>query len=226
MPDPSHPYAGAAIMSSSSDDDGEDVEVVEQPIVQQEPFISTKEITEAFVYVAQQLYNVQNEYVTTWDYLPSGMPLEIFNTLPIEAQNEYIYSAKAASYKLRKNLINAGQTEPEYWNAAHHIVAGRSAKAAEARTILAEFGIGINDAVNGVFYQLNKVWLMHCIILRFIRMSTMIMSISYWQKRTMRKKQERYYKALLNSCLMVLFQSEAKKWLYGNLKQMQITMTT
>ncbi|MBE5951419.1 MAG: hypothetical protein E7260_07455 [Lachnospiraceae bacterium] len=57
---------------------------------------------------------------------------------------------------LRANMIAAGIEVPEYRNAAHHIVAGASAKAAEARAILQKFGIGINDAVNGVFLPTEK----------------------------------------------------------------------
>lgn len=38
--------------------------------------------------------------------------------------------SKADSKVLRQNLINAGVKVPDYANAAHHIVAGNSAKAA------------------------------------------------------------------------------------------------
>ena len=55
------------------------------------------------------------------------------------------------SAKLRANLQNAGDIAPASPNAAHHIVAATSKKAASARAILDRFGIGINDAVNGVF---------------------------------------------------------------------------
>lgn len=40
---------------------------------------------------------------------------------------------------------------PDYPNAAHHIVAGSSPKAAEARAILQKYGVDINDAANGIF---------------------------------------------------------------------------
>ncbi|MCM1237041.1 MAG: AHH domain-containing protein [Ruminococcus flavefaciens] len=52
---------------------------------------------------------------------------------------------------LRKNLIEAGIEVPNYPNAAHHIVAGNSPKAAEARAILQKYNIDINSASNGVF---------------------------------------------------------------------------
>lgn len=40
--------------------------------------------------------------------------------------------SKADSKVLRQNLITAGETVPDFGNAAHHIVAGNSAKAADA----------------------------------------------------------------------------------------------
>jgi hypothetical protein len=40
-------------------------------------------------------------------------------------------------------------------DAAHHIVAGSAPEAAAARKILEKFGIGINDAANGVFLPGN-----------------------------------------------------------------------
>lgn len=64
--------------------------------------------------------------------------------------------SKASSTALRKNLIDAGMNAPDYANAAHHIVAGTSKKASEARAILQKFGIGINDASNGVFLTTVK----------------------------------------------------------------------
>ena len=57
---------------------------------------------------------------------------------------------------LRKNMIDAGIKVPDYNNAAHHIVAGRAPDAEEARQILKKFGIGINDANNGVFLSTVK----------------------------------------------------------------------
>ena len=50
----------------------------------------------------------------------------------------------------------AGIEEPDYPNAAHHIVAGKAAKAIEARKILEKYGININDAANGVFLPTKK----------------------------------------------------------------------
>ena len=56
-----------------------------------------------------------------------------------------------SSKVLRQNLIEAGVEAPDYPNAAHHIVAGNSPKAAEARAILQKYGVDINDAANGTF---------------------------------------------------------------------------
>lgn len=56
-----------------------------------------------------------------------------------------------SSKVLRQNLIESGVEVPDYPNAAHHIVAGSSPKAAEARAILQRYGIDINDSANGVF---------------------------------------------------------------------------
>ena len=64
--------------------------------------------------------------------------------------------SKADSKVLRQNLINAGETVPDFGNAAHHIVAGNSAKSAEARAILQKYGVDINDATNGVFLPTVK----------------------------------------------------------------------
>lgn len=46
-------------------------------------------------------------------------------------------------------MIESGVEVPDYPNAAHHIVAGSSPKAAEARAILQRYGIDINDSEDG-----------------------------------------------------------------------------
>ncbi len=63
---------------------------------------------------------------------------------------------KPSSKVLRDNMISSGQTEPSYKNAAHHIVAGSSSKAIEARQILQKYGLDINSADNGVFLPTEK----------------------------------------------------------------------
>lgn len=64
--------------------------------------------------------------------------------------------SKPSSKSLRQNLLDAGDEVPDYKNAAHHIVAGSSAKAEEARAILKKYGVDINDAENGVFLPTQK----------------------------------------------------------------------
>ncbi len=61
-----------------------------------------------------------------------------------------------SSRLLRQNMIDIGIEVPNYPNAAHHIVAGNSPKAAEARAILQKYGIDINAPVNGVFLPMVK----------------------------------------------------------------------
>ena len=56
----------------------------------------------------------------------------------------------ASSRALGKALEAAGHVRP-VGSAAHHIVAGGAKKAAPARAVLARFGVGINEAYNGVF---------------------------------------------------------------------------
>lgn len=65
-----------------------------------------------------------------------------------------------SSRKLGRNLENANLGErsvrPTHKHASHHIVAGYSRKAADTRKILKKFGVGINDAINGVFLPTTK----------------------------------------------------------------------
>jgi len=63
--------------------------------------------------------------------------------------------AKAAPI-LRQNMVNAGIKEPNFKNAAHHIVAWGDKRAAEARKVLEKFNIDINDAANGIFLPIQK----------------------------------------------------------------------
>ena len=65
-----------------------------------------------------------------------------------------------SSKNLGRNLENANlegrSVRPSHKHASHHIVAGYSRKAAETRKILKKFGVGINEAVNGVFLPTTK----------------------------------------------------------------------
>ena len=53
-------------------------------------------------------------------------------------------------------MIADGQIEPNYKNAAHHIVAGTSPKADEARAIFAKYNVEINASDNGVFLPTER----------------------------------------------------------------------
>ena len=64
--------------------------------------------------------------------------------------------SEPSSKELRKNLIATGVKEPDFPNAAHHIVAGKAPSAEAARQILLEYGVDINDAANGVFLPTIK----------------------------------------------------------------------
>lgn len=62
----------------------------------------------------------------------------------------------APSKTLRENLKKAGIRPPPYPNAAHHIVAVESPKAAASRQILKAYGIALNSPANGVFLPMEK----------------------------------------------------------------------
>jgi len=61
----------------------------------------------------------------------------------------------SSSQALARAMQQAGIARPA-GSAAHHIVAGNAPAAARARAALQEFGIGINDAANGVFLRANQ----------------------------------------------------------------------
>jgi hypothetical protein len=63
---------------------------------------------------------------------------------------------KPDSRILAKNIKATGEKRPVL-SATHHIVAGGAPDAESARDLLKGFGIGINDADNGVFLASNKV---------------------------------------------------------------------
>lgn len=60
-----------------------------------------------------------------------------------------------SSRALGRALVAAGHVRPP-GSSAHHIVAGSAQRAGQARTILQRFGIGINDAANGVFLPATR----------------------------------------------------------------------
>jgi hypothetical protein len=69
-------------------------------------------------------------------------------------------SPKSSSSALGRNMERAGQTRPP-GTAAHHLVAGNAKPAARSQAILQKFGIGINDAENGVFLPLKTHYHVH-----------------------------------------------------------------
>jgi hypothetical protein len=62
---------------------------------------------------------------------------------------------RASSKALGRAMEAAGVLRPVA-SAAHHIVAGTAPAAERARAVLERFGIGINDAVNGVFLPATR----------------------------------------------------------------------
>ena len=65
-------------------------------------------------------------------------------------------TSRPSSRVLRKNMKKAGIEEPNYPNAAHHIIAGGDKRAKKLRDMLKEYGIDINSADNGVFLPTEK----------------------------------------------------------------------
>ena len=66
-----------------------------------------------------------------------------------------VAQGQASSRALGVALEASGVPRPAGY-AAHHIAAGADPRAAIARGILSKFGIGINDAINGVFLSANQ----------------------------------------------------------------------
>ncbi|MGD9153955.1 MAG: RHS repeat-associated core domain-containing protein, partial [Bacillota bacterium] len=75
--------------------------------------------------------------------------------LAVKAGQATAKAVKSSSKVLGKNLVKAG-FKRGVDEAAHHIVAGGASKSEIARTILQNYGVGINDAVNGVFLKGSK----------------------------------------------------------------------
>ena len=86
--------------------------------------------------------------------------MSIASTLVVEAVSDEIVTQKSA-YKLRKNLCAAGVPELVGCHHAHHIVAVAHPRASNSRTILANAGIDINDACNGMFVPCDQHGKLH-----------------------------------------------------------------
>jgi RHS repeat-associated protein len=87
----------------------------------------------------QRVYSLTVDGVHTYYVLAGGAPVLVHN------------ADKGCADKLRKAMNAAGKPEPATPHSPHHIVAGNSPKAAPARAQLDKFGIGVNDAENGVW---------------------------------------------------------------------------
>jgi RHS repeat-associated protein len=74
----------------------------------------------------------------------------VVGVLESGAENAVAASSRALGNALEEAGFVRGAGE-----AAHHIVAGAAPEAAAARAILSQFGVGINDAANGVFLPGN-----------------------------------------------------------------------
>ncbi|MBQ7888382.1 MAG: AHH domain-containing protein [Erysipelotrichaceae bacterium] len=110
---------------------------------------------------------VNNLIVKAQSEAMGAMLFETLGYMALAKINSFVSNKKAVNAiddalstpspkKLRKNLIEAGVDVPDYPNAAHHIVAGSSPKAAEARAILLKYSVDINDAANGTFLPTIK----------------------------------------------------------------------
>ena len=96
-----------------------------------------------------------------------------------EEKKSFDPNEKPSSKVLADNMEKAGQSRPPFKSAAHHIVAGAAKVAEEARKILKEFEISINDAVNGVFLPIEKMYQMRYIITQCILRNTTIVLMIY-----------------------------------------------
>ena len=101
----------------------------------------------------ERIDQISNE---TWVY---NLTTQYTHTYTVSNQDVVVHNACGDSARLRKNLIDAGDTVPSYPNAAHHIIPSsdmRYAQAIQARDKLLSFGIDINDSCNGVFLSTSK----------------------------------------------------------------------
>ncbi|TMR22623.1 hypothetical protein ETD86_10830 [Nonomuraea turkmeniaca] len=88
---------------------------------------------------ARWMYNLTVDDVHTYHVVAGDQAVLVHNADP------------GCADKLRRGLIGAGFPEPSTPHSPHHIVAGNSPRAAPARAVLDKFGIGVNDAENGVW---------------------------------------------------------------------------
>ena len=98
------------------------------------------EVIRAANYVgARTMYDLTVDTIHTYYVLAGSTPVLVHNC------------DKGSAEKLRNSMNAAGDLEPSTPHSPHHIVAGNSPKAAPGRAQLDRFGIGVNDAENGVW---------------------------------------------------------------------------
>jgi RHS repeat-associated protein len=85
--------------------------------------------------------------------LQSGSPLYSYVKNPLAWLDLFGLSCSSDAALLRENMVAAGEIEPAYGNAAHHMVMSNSndARMVQLRAQLTKHNIDINDADNGIF---------------------------------------------------------------------------
>jgi hypothetical protein len=94
----------------------------------------------------------------TWDHAPAQMydlTVDVAHTFFVGDAGWLVHNCGPSSRALAANMESAGSPRSA-GSAAHHIVAGASPRAAEARSVLGRHGIDINDAANGVWLPATK----------------------------------------------------------------------
>ncbi len=91
-------------------------------------------------------------------YTPEGKKIDISTEFPIEkpeSWEDYLL-LKQNSQELADNMAQAGMGVKPKDYAAHHLIPATDSAAQDARDILSDYGIGINDAINGVYLPRPK----------------------------------------------------------------------
>ncbi|MBT9519293.1 MAG: AHH domain-containing protein [Dechloromonas sp.] len=98
-----------------------------------------------------------NETVgSTFDKVLQGLNPEVAAVGAAFGSIKAVTKAEAASSKILGTALENDGFIRAVGDAAHHIVAGGAQAATEARAILKNFGVGLNDAANGVFLPATK----------------------------------------------------------------------
>lgn len=121
------------------------------------------------------LYYLQSRYYNPdWGRFINTDDLSVLNSRKGEilGQNLFSYSdnnpvmnidpeGESPSSILRRAMKAAGRIEPEFRNAAHHIVAYADKRAAEARAVLKKFEIDLNHEANGAYMEMKRHYGIH-----------------------------------------------------------------